>query len=232
MLNILKFIQMESEPPKKPNVLVLGSAGVGKTSFIRALKQYIAGEPQTFSESIYTPTKYMYTEQIPAVNTRELDKLSVLNNCENGKYCKPIAKFIVDRHYHKNEKFFLLTTDELLYGNIPENREVGEITICEFASQYKEFVPDFETLFEKIIIMCDYHDIGSIRSVQLWAELIKAPTSKIIVCVNMCDASPNADDNDFQKRKAQILKHYSEQCKLEFISVKTGANIGFLYKYL
>ncbi len=230
---ILRYgiVKMESEPPKKSNVLVLGSAGVGKTSFIRALKEYIADKPQTFSELDYTPTRSMFIEHIPATNTDKLDKSSVLNNCENGKYCKPIAKFIVDRHHHKEERFFLLERHDMLYGNIPEDKDVGEITMCELSPNCQDIPDGFHSEFDKIVIMCNYHDIGSIRSVQYWAELINAPTGKIIVCVNMCDAPPKNYDNDFQDRKAQLLRHYSEQCKLEFISVKTGANLGFLYKY-
>lgn len=232
MLNILRFIQMESKPPKQSKVLVLGSACVGKTSFIRALKEYIAGTPQTFSESEYIPTKNMFIDHIPKTNTSKLDSASVLHNCNNGKYCKEVAEFIINRHYYKNERFLLLDRNDMLYGNIPENEDVGEITICELSSKIRDFPPYFEMEFDKVIIMCDYHDIGSIRSVQYWAELIKAPTRKIIVCINMCDAPPISYANDFQERKAQVLRHYAEQCKLEFISVKTGANIGFLYKYI
>lgn len=232
MLNILKFVQMESEPPKTSKVLVLGSKCVGKTSFIRALKEYISGKPQTFSESEYIPTKNIFIDHIPGTNTSNLDTSSVLNNCHNGKYCKPIAEFIINRHYDKDEKFFLMEKADVLYGNIPENKDVGEIMMCELSSKCDELPDDFQSEFDKIIIMCDYHDIGSMRSVQTWAELIKAPTRKIIVCINMCDAPPISYANDFQYRKALVLKHYADQCKLEFISVKTGANIGFLYKYV
>lgn len=222
---------MDSEPPKKSNVLVLGSAGVGKTAFIKALKQYVSGTPHTFSEEEYKPTKYLNTEKIPEINTREIDSASVLNNRENGKYCKYIADFMVDSHYYKDERFFLLERCDMLYGNIPEETDVGEITICELSSQYNDISTNFHELFDKIIIMCDYHDIGSIRSVQTLAESIGAPIGKIIVCINKCDMAPKSYSDDFQERKAQILRHYSEQCKLEFISVKTLANIGFLYKY-
>ena len=232
MLNILKFIRMESEPPKKSNVLVLGNAGVGKTSFIRALKEYIAGNTQTFSESEYKPTKYIFMDHIPETNTSKLDKLSILNNCGLGKYSKRVAEFIMKSHPDKENPFFLLRKNDILYANIPDDKDVGEITMCELSSDNQDFPPDFQSEFDKVILMCDYHDIGSMRSIQFWAELIKAPTSKIIVCVNMCDISPKDYENDFQDRKAQILRHYAEQCKLEFISVKTGANIGFLYKHI
>jgi len=223
---------MESEPPKKSKVLVLGSACVGKTAFIRALKEYIAGQTQSLSETKYTPTKSIFIDHIPETNTSLLDNSSILNNCEKGKYDKHIAEFIIQRHNHKNDTFLLLDANDMLYGNIPEQKDVGEITICELSSTCGEIPAGFESEFDKVIIMCNYHDITTMRSVQNWAEKIKAPVRKIIVCINMCDVPPKNYEDDFRERKAQILRHYSEQCKLEFISVKTGANIGFLYKYI
>jgi GTPase SAR1 family protein len=235
MTEIFNFISDDDEDEdyqRQYKILVLGEAGVGKTSFIRALKEHIAFQRHSFLESEYHPTKSKFTEKIPETNTNSILCDSVLNHIENGRYNHEVARFIMKPHVYKEEEFFLIDRSDRIQTNIPASCNIGELEIVEMPSTTRSFPPNFEYQFDKIIIMCDYHDITTIRSIQYWVETIKTPASKLIVCVNMCDSPPISVANDFRSRKATILRHFFENCKLEFISVKTGANLAFLYKHL
>jgi len=213
-------------------VLVLGERGVGKTSFIRALKEYITNQPQTFSESHYSPTKTTFTEYIPRTNTKSLNIESILANIEKGGFCREVSRFIMNPHFDGIRKYNLLDDMDIIQNSLHLDREVGEIMITEFSSTTKIFPHNFADCFDRIIIMGEYSDITTLRSIQYWVELVKAQRNKTIVCVNKCDLQPISIENDFHSRKAKALKHFSDQCALEFISVKNCANIGFLYKYI
>lgn len=231
MFEKFEFISDDDEP-KEYKVLVLGEAGVGKTAFINALKENIAIKKSSFSESVYIPTKTEFTEIIPETNTELIIFDSVVENSINKKYSKEVANFMIRPHFHKEEEFFLMEKKYMGQFNRLQKRNIGEIEITEMPSTNRSFPQQFHYQFDKIIIMGNYHDITTLRSIQFWAELVKTPASKLIVCVNKCDISPNDLENDFQSRKAKILRHFFDKCSLEFISVKTGANLMFLYKYL
>ena len=222
----------DDEEPKEYKVLVLGEAGVGKTAFINALKENIAIKKSSFSESVYIPTKREFTEIIPETDVGLMIFDSVVEHAINKKYDKEVANFMIRPHFHKEEEFFLMEKKCMGQYNHLRKSDIGKIEITEIPSTIRRLPPDFHHQFDKIIIMGDYHDITSLRSIQFWGELVKAPPRKVIVCVNKCDISPNDLVNDFQSRKAHILRHFFEKCALEFISVKTGANLLFLYKYL
>ena len=233
-MNHFDFLDSDTEEEELHNykVLVLGEVGVGKTAFIQALKEYIGFQKSSFSESVYNPTKTEFLECIPETNAELIMFGSVIENAINKKYNKDVAKFMIRPHSHKKRQFLLMEKKDIGQCNYLQNRDIGKIEIVEIPSTIQTFPTKFADQFDKIIIMGDYHDITTLRSIHYWAELIKAPRSKIIACVNKCDISPISTSDDFQSRKAQILKHYFENYRLEFISVKTGANLAFLYKYL
>ena len=231
MFERFDFVSDDDEP-KEYNVLVLGEAGVGKTAFINALKENIAIKKPSFSESVYIPTKREFTEIIPETDAGLIIFDSVVENAINKKYDKEIANFMIRSHFDKDSEFFLMEKKYMGKYNHLQKRDIGEIEITEIPSTTRRFPPDFHHQFDKIIIMGDYHDITTLRGIQYWAELVKTPASKLIVCVNKCDISPHSIVDDFQTRKAHILRHFFEKCALEFVSVKTGANLMFLYKYL
>ena len=215
------------------NVLVLGERGTGKTSFIHALKEFILKKPQTFSESYYSPTTCIMHDFIPETNANKIYVDSIFTNTENGKYCEDVSNFIIYPHYHKMDKYYLLRDADIIRSNTQSDREIGEIMVVEIPSTTKELPNGFVDCFDKIIIMGDYNDNNSLRSIRYWAEFIDAPRSKTIVCVNKCDVNPIDDLNgELRKRKAYILKYFADRCDLEFMSIKTGANVGFLYKYM
>lgn len=258
MFEKFEFISDEDEP-KEYKVLILGEAGVGKTAFINALKENVAIKKSSFSESVYVPTfsfalpvvvapenfppptpsgtaditrKREFTEIIPETDAGLMIFDSVVENTINKKYNKEVANFMIRPHFHKEEQFFLMERKQMGQCNNLCKREIGKIEITEITEIPPTSRSDFHHQFDKIIIMGDYHDITTLRSIQFWAELVKAPARKIIACVNKCDISPNDPANDLQSRKANILRHYFDNYNLEFISVKTGANLLFLYKYL
>jgi len=231
MTDTFNFISDDDEP-KEYKVLVLGEAGVGKTTFIRALKENIAIQKTSFSESEYIPTKTEFTEYIPETSTSSMIFDSVVENTINKKYSKEVANFMIRAHLDKEEQFFLMEKKYMGQCNYLKKCNFGEIEIVEMPSTTRSFPLNFHYQFDKIIIMGNYHDITTLRSIQYWAELVKTPASKLIVCVNKCDVSPNDLVNDFQSRKAKVLRHFFDKCELEFISVKTGANLTFLYKHL
>jgi GTPase SAR1 family protein len=215
------------------NVLVLGERGTGKTSFIHAMKEYISNKPQTFSESYYSPTTCIVHDFIPETNANNISVDSIFTNTENGKYCEDVSNFIIYPHYNKMDKYYLLRDADIIRSNVQSDRVIGEIMVVEIPSVTKELPKGFVDCFDKIIIMGDYNDNNSLRSVRYWAEFIDAPRSKMIVCVNKCDVTPIDDLNgELRKRKAMILKYFADRCDLEFMSIKTGANVGFLYKYM
>ena len=222
----------EEEDPKEYRVLVLGEAGVGKTAFIRTLKERIAFEPKSFSKSNYVPTKTSCFEYIPETNTDMIVFDSAVEHAINKKYSKEVANFMIRPHLHKEEIFYLMEHRYMGQCNTLERRNVGRIKIVEMPSTTRNLNPNFERQFDKIVIMGDYHDITTLRSMKYWADLINAPKHKIIACVNKCDNPPISIPDDFQYRKERILRYFFENYNLEFMSVRTGANLEFIYKYL
>ena len=197
------------------------------------MKEYISNKPQTFSESYYSPTTCIVHDFIPETNANNISVDSIFTNTENGKYCEDVSNFIIYPHYNKMDKYYLLRDADIIRSNVQSDRVIGEIMVVEIPSVTKELPKGFVDCFDKIIIMGDYNDNNSLRSVRYWAEFIDAPRSKMIVCVNKCDVTPIDDLNgELRKRKAMILKYFADRCDLEFMSIKTGANVGFLYKYM
>jgi signal recognition particle receptor subunit beta len=219
--------------PYKPyKILVLGEAGTGKSTFIESLYCTVSKTPRWFSPMEYETTKVEQTTFIPAINTKILEKKSTIDHIRDHSFGEVVSNFILKQHRDGKEKFKLVKECDSWDSNIPEAAYFHEMIISEWPSYAKTFPPNFAQEFDKIIIMTDYHDITTMRSAQFWAELIRAPKSKTIVCVNKCELEPISSDNDFASRKARVLKHFSEQCRLEFISVASNANMTFLYKYL
>ena len=231
-VNQFNFISDDEEDPREYKVLVLGEAGVGKTTFIRALKEQIAFKSKTGLKSNYVPTKTQFLEYIPKTNTEFITFDSAVEHAINKKYNREVAHFMIRPHFHKDERFFLMEKVYMGQRNNLQKRNIGKIKIVEMPSTTRKFHPNFEFQFDKIVIIGDYHDITTLRSIKYWAELVNAPKSKIIACVNKCDISPISISDDFQPRKARILRHFFENFNLEFMSVKTGANLAFIYKYL
>jgi len=217
---------------KPYNVLVAGEAGVGKSAFIRALYEATSQQSSTFSESVYKITTKTEITRIPAINSATLERNSVIDNVKSRAYGEVVSNFIMKQHGHEDDRFKLLKECESWYSNIPEASCFREIVLHELPHTTRELPPKFVAGFDKVVIVADYHDITTLRSAQFWAELIRPPKHKTIVCVNKCEVEPKSRVEDFRDRKAAVLRHFSEQCSLEFISVATGANIPFLYKHL
>jgi hypothetical protein len=225
-------VKPRSSPFKPYHVLVAGEAGVGKSAFIRALCEATSQQSSTFSESVYKITTTMETTRIPEINSAILERKSVIDNVKSRAYGEVISNFIMKQHGPEEDRFKLLKECESWYSNIPEASCFREIVLHELPHTTREVPPKFVDDFDKVVIVADYHDITTLRSAQCWAELIRPPKRKTIVCVNKCEVEPKSRAEDFRDRKAAILRHFSEQCSLEFISVATGANIPFLYKHL
>jgi GTPase SAR1 family protein len=226
------YILDDKEERKKYKILVLGETGVGKTAFIKALKEHISFQIPSFSETEYTTTKTKHTEFIEETNTNSIVCDSLFNFVQREMFDKYVAMFIMKSHFYNEESFFLIKKTDMIQSNILPDRNIGEIEMVEMPFNTRKINPNFVQKFDKIIIMGNYHDITTLRSIQYWIELVKLPANKIIICVNKCDLSPISTTNDFQPRKAKVLKHFFENYNLEFISVKTCANLTFLYKHL
>lgn len=222
-----------SIPIRPYKVLVLGESGVGKTAFIDALYAIASRTPRTYSESVYIPTRKLYTKYIPAIDSIMLDKKSIIDNIRAKQFDEVVANFMLRQHGNcAEDKFKLLQEQDSWHSNIPDGCHYREIMISELPAETRTLPERFIDEFDKVVIMTDYHDITSMRSAQYWAELIHSPKRKTIVCVNKCEVAPLSKANDFRDRKSVILRHFAEQCHLEFISVSTEANLTFLYKHL
>ena len=229
MLNRLRPLALPFKPYK---ILVLGEAGTGKTTFIESLRCIASQTPRWFSISEYKRTKEEHTTFIPAINSNILEKKSTIDHVREHSFGEAVSNFILKRHRDGEERFKLLKECDSWNSNIPEASYFHQMLITELPSDARTVPHNFSHEFDKIVIMTDYHDITTMRSAQFWAELIKAQKSKTIVCVNKCEVDPMSSSNDFASRKAKILRHFSEQCNLEFMSVAANANLTFLYKYL
>lgn len=212
-------------------ILVLGESGTGKTAFIESFHR-IASQTHRRFQTEHKKTKKVATTFIPAINSNMLEKKSTIDHVREHSFGEAVSNFILKRHNDGDEQFKLLKECDSWYSNIPEASYFRQMLISELPSDTRALPSNFEQEFDKIIIMTDYHDITTIRSAQYWAELIKAKKSKTIICINKCEMEPLSFSNDFSSRKAKILRHFAEQCTIEFISVAANANLTFLYKHL
>jgi GTPase SAR1 family protein len=220
-------------------ILVLGERGVGKTAFIDALYNCVcplgpssAIPPPPNLELPYKPTTNIYSKYIPATRSEYLPRTTMANDVRANRFSKSFLNFALNQH--GKQQIDTVIPDAVFNSQIPPNRVFQEILISEIPVCREESIEHLAQEFDKIIIMADYSDINSMRCLQYWSEKIKSSRRKIIICVSKCDCGSDVNyiKCDFQLRKAQIMDHFLRQCAVEYISVKTGANIGFIYKYI
>lgn len=233
--------------PNPIRVLLVGDRGVGKTSFVRALQSMAKGDIDSkFNEREYFPSRQDTIERIESTTGFLLKPRSMIDYIRQFKYSTSFLTFAL-RPHGKN-KILVIEPGKLMSENcVKKNRVFEEIIISEYNPGFMpptggsivepEIGPntptdDFAKQFDKIIIMAEYPDICTMRSVQYWATTLNVPVNRTIVCVNKCDVEAISHADDFHLRKAYVMDHYSSQCPVEYISVKTGANLGFIYKYL
>ena len=177
------------------------------------------------------PSKTVYSKYIPIATGFELKQMTMQDCIRAHKFSELFIRFVTVGH-GRNKIMAIDETSRTLDLRIKKNRLFDEIVISEYPSDINSIPEDIAQHFDKVIIMMDYSDITSMRSAQCWASTIKPSKKNTIICVNKCDVQAMSLDDDFQVRKAEIMNHFSRQCAVEYISVKTGANIGFIYKYL
>jgi len=226
----LKFPE-DHLPTNLIRILLVGERGVGKTAFMKALQSIARVETNTtFNENEYFPTRCVTDETIVSTTGFELKQRSMIDYIRKYEYSESFVSFALKPH--GKDRLMVIETDKLSENRVKKNRVFDEMLISEYPPGARELTDDLAKQFDKIIIMADYTDICSMRSVQHWAMVLRAPANKTIVCVNKCDVEAASSLEDFGSRKAYVMDHYSSQCPVEYISVKTGANVGFLYKYL
>jgi GTPase Era involved in 16S rRNA processing len=86
--------------------------------------------------------------------------------------------------------------------------------------------------YDCLLVVADYGDITSLRSVGYWCKLAGLSAQRIVVCVNKCDHEPRFAADDFQFRKAKIVHFLLQRFAVEYTSAVTGTNLHFLYKYM
>lgn len=229
---ILSLNPPDNFPEKDPyRVLVVGDRGVGKTAFMEALQELALNYPASFNECAYVSTKQLYSSRIPIVTGFELKQMTMMEYVYSNTYSKSFGAFITKPHGRKH--VMAMENPSVLDARVKKNRVFDEILISEYPSNDIDSVSEeLSSKYDRIIIMADYSDINTMRSAQSWASKLKTPKRKTIICVNKCDVQALSIEDDFQFRKASIMNHFSQQCAVEYISVKTRANIGFIYKYM
>jgi len=227
----LKFPEDHLSSSNPIRILLVGERGVGKTALANALRSLAKGEPNAaFNENEYFPTRRVTDETIASTTGFDLKQRSIIDYIRKNQYSESFLSFALKPH--GKHQIMVIETDKLSENRVKKNRVFDEMQISEYPPGSKELTDNLAKQFDKIIIMADYTDICSMRSVQHWAMVLRAPANKTIVCVNKCDVEAASSLEDFGSRKAYVMDHYSSQCPVEYISVKTGANVGFLYKYL
>ena len=227
----LKFPEETLPSPNPIRILLVGERGVGKTALANALRSLAKGEPNnTFNENEYFPTRRVTDETIASTTGFDLNPRSMIDYIRKYEYSESFISFALKPH--GKDRIMVIETDKLSENRVKKNRVFDEMQISEYPPGSKELTEHLAKQFDKIIIMADYTDICSMRSVQHWATILRVPANKTIVCVNKCDVEASSSIEDFRSRKAYVMDHYASQCHIEYISVKTGANVGFIYKYL
>ena len=227
----LKFPEDDLSSTNSIRILLVGERGVGKTALANALRSLAKGEPNNaFNENEYFPTRRVTDETIASATGFDLKQRPLIDYIRKYKYSESFVSFALNPQ--GKARIIVIDTDKLSENRVKKNRVFDEMRISEYPPGSKELTETLAKQFNKIIIMADYTDICSMRSVQHWATILRAPANKTIVCVNKCDVEAASSIEDFRSRKAYVMDHYSSQCNVEYISVKTGANVGFIYKYL
>lgn len=212
-------------------VLIVGEPQVGKTAFAEALQELVLRSKPSFNENAYQKTTQIITKHIPAATSLEIKQPPLIDYIRDNKFAKSFVAFATRPHGRR--KLLVMDNDKLYKCSMPQkNRVFDEILISEFPSTTDKIPVEVLDQFDKIIVMAEYSDINTMRSVYTWSTKLKLPKNKTIICVNKCDEQALSVDDDFQSRKAQVMNYFAAQCAVEYISVKTRANLGFIYKYM
>lgn len=212
-------------------VLIVGEPRVGKTAFSEALQELALRSRPSFNENAYQKTTQITIKHVPAATSLEIKQRPLIDYIRDNKFAKSFVAFATKPH--GRQKLLVLDNDKLYKCSMPQtNRVFDEMIISEFPSTTNEIPAEVLAQFDKIIVMAEYSDINTMRSAFTWSTKLKLPKDKTIICVNKCDEQALSVDDDFQSRKAQVMNYFASQCAVEYISVKTRANLGFIYKYM
>ena len=215
--------------PEPYRILVIGERRVGKTAFIEALYSLAKNRPFDVNEYEFKQTTRVFSKYIPATSGKELNQKTMIEYSNADQYSNSFTSFLIGPH--GKQRVFAVNTNNMLRSKVMP-RNFNKILISEFPSDTEFISEDIVDQFDKIIIMAEYPDITTMRSILTWASIASAAAKKTIICVNKCDVEASSDKEDFQERKAKVMDHFVSQCAVEYISVKTNANVGFIYKYM
>jgi GTPase SAR1 family protein len=215
-------------------VLVVGERGVGKSQWIQSLRNSIIQDGGGCGGSFPNGT------YVPYPNADKLSDTSMLEYVNGGKYSRTCRYFIMNPEMHKQK---VVCHPNLLYHSIDKTREYHDMLVFEYPSTQIPYPFDRQSKlglelrelpyqYDCLVIMGEYSDITSLRSIYHWCLVCGFSPARTIICINKCDVEPACFKNDFQSRKARVINHFVEQCAVEYISAKEGVNEQFIYKYM
>ena len=210
---------------RRKQILLFGENGVGKTNWMDALANDIDKEyPYMFNESVHRFTVEPESILIPATDSCVFNQFTLVESIYYRKLSDSCSEFIMTHGY----KFIPESSKDLIeLGQCFPDVIINEIPKNDLVSD--EIVEDSDLC----IIMADYSEISTIRSVRYWIDKYNLPPSKTVICVNKCDVQIDSYPEDFRKRKCKYLQYYASlQYPIEMTSVKTRQNLHFLYKYI
>jgi GTPase SAR1 family protein len=218
-------------------ILVLGERNVGKTSYIRKM------------------TRDSPNNKIDEIMSNELDQIGIQRAIHESILSNDVINFMV---YYGNKVF--LNSDSIHIPNnmlLPainfEDTENGFVDLFDNmeptlnANTLDTKPLDANTLdantldekstnkkdlskYTKIILMCDFTDITTMRSMLCYISKYDLTNKNTIICVNKCDYDTTYDDIQLN-RIYRVLKDFNVY-PVEFISTNTGFNLEFIYKYI
>ena len=221
-------LQIPEATPYK--ILIVGEPRVGKTAFVEALRELALNKNPTFGETPYCPTTRVVSKHIPSTTDSEINQKPMIDYIRSNQFSRSFALFATKPHGTRG--IIVMNNDRLYKWPVTNNCVYEDLLISEYPTNTSQIPVEELEQFDKIIVMADYSDINTMRSAYSWATNLKLPKRKLIVCVNKCDEQALSVDDDFQSRKAKVMSYFDSQCPVEYISVKTRANLGFIYKYM
>lgn len=211
-------------PDTPVRILVVGESGVGKTEFIRSIRNNSIRSPPS-EEAPYIPTRKKTTTYVSHI--RHLPYTNLMDEIQNRKFSRTFIRFLLTPQ--TKQQISLIDSRKLFEHYAQQKTPHPDMLITEIPSSTTDAV---SCEYDYIIVMAEYSDITTMRSLYYWIQTMNCPPEKTIICINKCDVEPISLADDFQSRKAKILEYFLQKYPVEYISVKTKANIQFIYKYL
>jgi GTPase Era involved in 16S rRNA processing len=198
------------QPPYR--ILVAGEQGVGKSAFINALINAVSPESNQMN-------------YISSISSDHLPPITMSDEIRRKKFSESFITFLLIPHGKR--KIEIISTKQVFESRIEPGQIFRDILIDEYPH-----ITSSPSEYDKIIIMSEYSDITTMRSMAYWCNKLCANPKKTIVCVNKCDVHEECVKEDFRLRKAKVMDHFLSQCPVEYISAVTSANLCFIYKYV